>query len=92
LEDELKELILTADESYEDFTANVANPNKAMVKLRRELARIHRKITEMETDPTDKEDKTVITKALETLDDIYREALETTNIPYVSLSEFQKSL
>lgn len=87
----LKKIMFMADESYDDFTANMdANPANAaiaIVKLREEFKRISDMIKEIEAETSDKEDTYAINKAKDALEEIFMQAHKRAKIAYIPLFE-----
>lgn len=84
LQEELKAMIALADESRNDFVANVdSNPTGAVVKLREELKKIYRMMKKLQASA---EDKAEIAKAIEELEAISKEAHESVGFTYATLN------
>jgi hypothetical protein len=84
LQEELKEMVTLADESYRDFDANLNdNSTGAIIKLRGELVRIYRMMRKLETDT---EGKTDITKAIDELEEISKNAHKRAGLTYAPLN------
>ena len=87
----LKKIMFMADESYDDFTANMdakpANAAIAIVKLREEFKRICVMIKEIEVETTDREEISAINKAKDALEEIFMQAHKRAKAAYAPLFE-----
>jgi hypothetical protein len=86
LQEEIKRLTSLAHEQYTIFKSDVdTNSNRAMPKLRKELARIYQMLKEVETDATDTEGKTAMVEAIDELEDMSKKAHEKAGFIYAPL-------
>jgi len=91
LQEELNEILSMADEISQGFNASIAanprNSTKAMNKLRGELKRLYHTLNGMNADTSDPEDKAAISKTMDDIEDISREAHEESGFTYEPLSK-----
>jgi len=81
---ELKKITSMATESYDVFN-NGDVTNNAIVKLRGELGRVYRMIMKKKADVTEPDDEAAITRAIDDLEYMSKEAHKKANFKYVPL-------